>query len=52
MKGYFASYFASILVTGIQHTWLIFLMLPLLYSAKKNPEIEKETDAEESDDQD
>lgn len=52
MKGYFASYFASILVTGIQHTWLIFLMLPLLYSSKKDPKIEIEADAEESDGQD
>lgn len=40
MTGYFASYFASILATGIQHTWVLFLMLPLLYSSNKNQEIE------------
>ena len=45
MTGYFVSYFASILVTGIQNTWLIFLLLPLLYSSKKIDELEmKEKD--------
>ena len=40
MAGYFASYFASILVTGIQHTWIIFLLLPLLYSSKENQDVQ------------
>lgn len=40
MTGYFASYMASILVTGIQSTWFVFLLLPLLYSSGKNDEIE------------
>lgn len=40
MAGYFASYFVSILVTGIQHTWIIFLLLPLLYSSKENQDVQ------------
>lgn len=40
MTGYFASYMASILVTGIQSTWFVFLLLPLLYSSGKNEELE------------
>ncbi|SHK91869.1 O-antigen ligase [Fibrobacter sp. UWEL] len=59
MAGYFASYMASILVTGIQSTWFVFLLLPLLYSSGKNEEIELieedlegSKDAEELDDQD
>lgn len=40
MAGYFSSYFASILVTGIQNTWYIFLLLPLMYSSNKIQETE------------
>ncbi|PWJ34846.1 O-antigen ligase family protein [Fibrobacter succinogenes] len=40
MAGYFSSYFASILVTGIQHTWIVFLLLPLLYSSNENQDAE------------
>lgn len=53
MAGYFASYMASILVTGIQSTWFVFLLLPLLYSSGKNDEIElieeEKPEAEETD---
>ena len=42
MIGYFVSYFASILVTGIQGTWFIFLLLPLLYSSGLKKEIEND----------
>lgn len=55
MTGYFASYMASILVTGIQSTWFVFLLLPLLYASGKNDELKSIEnvleDAEDADDQ-